>query len=30
MLDILYISITILFFLSCWGLIALCRKLMEG
>jgi len=30
MLDIIYLLITLVFFLACWGLLVLCEHLMEG
>ncbi len=29
MVDLLYLSITIVFFVLCWGLLVLCQRLME-
>jgi hypothetical protein len=30
MLDVEFLLLTILFFISCAGLIAICKQLMEG
>ena len=30
MLDIALLIVTILFFLSCFGLIGICKRLLEG
>lgn len=29
MLDILYVLITIMFFIACWSLLILCERLMK-
>ncbi len=29
MLDILYLLVTTLFFIACWGLLILCERLMK-
>jgi hypothetical protein len=29
MIDIIYLAIVLVFFLACWGLLLLCKRLME-